>query len=343
VVASQQTSPKRLRRSLVALVMATAFGAAGCGGDGPASFVGRTSNAVVYVTWTRSGDALSGQLTQALRDDVDDGTVDTVRTSFDGTADGSTVALRLNQGLGSISTLTGELDGDELALDYPGVNGGVVTIPLREGDGEDFNAALADLRDEAQQDKLATDEAAAEQQAIERAATAADAVQAAIEALGQSAENATASNPDLYRADLDTIRSSLDTVKASYQVVQQAEANDFDTVCDDAAIVGDDVQIMQEDIAAMHADVRSNTDPAVLDDEVRELRLLLADMEAVDPALLPAGAPTRAQVEDAIRAARRAIRLSGGVGADLTAVEDLLDQAQAIKDKADAACQRAGG
>ena len=38
---------------------------AGCGDDGPASFVGRASNAVVYVTWTRSGDSLSGQLTQS--------------------------------------------------------------------------------------------------------------------------------------------------------------------------------------------------------------------------------------------------------------------------------------
>jgi hypothetical protein len=326
-----------------AVLIFAALAAAGCGDDGPASFVGRASNAVVYVTWTRSDDSLSGQLTQARRADENDGTVDTVRASFDGTADGSAVSLRLDQGLGSVSTLTGELDGDALALDYPGLDGEVITIRLREGDGTDFNSALSELRAEAEQDKQAADEAAAEEQALEDAAATADAVRAGIDALDQAAENATASNPELYQADLDTIRSSLDTVKSSYEVLTQGVAAGYGTVCEDASIVADDVQIMREDIARVRADVRRNTDPGVLGDDIRSLRGLLSELEATEPALVPAGAPTRADVEDAIRAARRTVRRAGARGADFAAADDLLAQAEAIKAKADDACQRSGG
>jgi hypothetical protein len=342
--AAARTATSAARLCAVALALVgVALAAAGCGDDGPASFVGRASNAVVYVTWTRSDDTLTGQLTQARRADENDGTVDTVRASFDGTADGSAVSLQLDQGLGAVSTLTGELDGDALALDYPGVDGDVVTIRLRKGDGSDFNTALAALRDEAGADKEAADAAAAEAQALQDAEDAAAAVRDRLAALGQAAEDATASSPALYQADLDTIRSSLDTVRSSYEELEDGVANDYGTVCDDAAVVADDVQIMREDIAVMRVDVRDSTNPGVLGDDIRELRALLAELEAVDPALVPADAPTRDQVEQAIRAARRKVRRAGARGADFAAADDLLDQAEAIKAKADAACQRAGG
>jgi chaperonin cofactor prefoldin len=335
----------RTRAISIILTIVAALVVAACGGsDEPASYVGKASNAVVYVSWTRSNDSLSGQLTQALAaDDVTQGTVNTQRVGFDGTVDGSAVSLRLNGGLGATSTLTGKLDGDTLALDYPGGDGGVITIRLHKGDSVAFNSALAALRDKAASAKQQADQVAADQQASEQAAQLADGVRTAIAALDQAAENATATGPDLYQSDLDTISSDLDTVKSSYEVVTEDVANGYnDTICDDASSVGDDVDNMKSDIDSMHGDVKSNSDPSVLDDDIQYLREQLAQMQGVDPAMLPADAPTQDEVDQAIRAARRKVRAEGGQGADFTKAQALLGQAEAIKAKADAACQAHG-
>jgi hypothetical protein len=319
---------------------------AGCGGsDGPAGYVGQASNAVVYVSWTRSNDSLSGQLTQSrAADDVQEGKVDTERVSFDGTVDGSAVSLRLNQGLGTTSTLTGKLDGDTLALDYPGADGAIITVTLHKGDSTAFNAALTTLRDKVTGAKDQADDAAAEQQARGDAAQLADGVRSSIAALDQSAGNATANGPDLYQSDLDTVRSDLDTVKSAYEVVTQAVENGYsDTICDDASNVGSDVDNMKYDIDSMRRDVKRNSDASVLDRDIHDLREQFTQLQAVDPSLLPDDAPTQQDVDAAIRAARRKVRAQGGEGANFDKAQARLAQAEAIKAKADAACQARGG
>jgi hypothetical protein len=330
------------------VLVLVSFGAmvAGCGaGDGPASYVGKASNAVIYVSWTQSKDALSGQLTQArASDDVQQGKVDTERMGFDGTVDGSAVSLRLNEGLGTTSTLTGKLDGDTLALDYPGTDGQIITINLHEGGSSDFNTALAALRDRVTRAKEQADQAAADEQARQDAAQLADSVRSGMAALDQSASNATASGPDLYQADLDTVSSDLDTVKSSYEVVTEAVDNGYhDTICDDDANVGDDVDNLKHDINSMHGDVKRNSDPGALDRDVDDLRATFAQMRSLAPALLPDDAPTKADVDAAISAARRKVRATGGQGANFTRAQQILSQAEAIKAKADAACQAHGG
>jgi len=72
---------------------------------GPGSS-GPPGNAAVYVTWTRTQDTLNGQLTQALMPDTPDGDVETERVSFTGTVSDDAVSLRLDQGLGTSTTLT---------------------------------------------------------------------------------------------------------------------------------------------------------------------------------------------------------------------------------------------
>lgn len=317
----------------------------GCGSsEGARRYVGTASNAVVYVSWTRSNDSLSGQLVQARADDdVHAGGIDTERVSFDGAVDGSAVSLRLDEGLGATLTLTGTLDGDTLALDYPGTDGGIITITLRKDDTAAFNAAVAALREKVSQEKERADQAAAEQQAREEAAGLADGVRFKMAGLEEAATNATANGPDLYQSDLDTVSSDLDTVKSSYEVVTEDANNGHnDTICDDAANVGDDVTNMKDDIGAMRDDVESGSDPRVLASAILDLRHQFAQMNDVDPSLLPDGAPTQDEVAAAISAARRKVRTKGREGANFTKAEALLAEAEAIKAKADAACQAHG-
>lgn len=69
---------------------------------------------------------------------------------------------------------TGKLDGDTLALDYPGADGQIITIKLHKSDSSAFDTALAALRNRVTGAKDEADQAAAEQQAREDAARLAD-------------------------------------------------------------------------------------------------------------------------------------------------------------------------
>lgn len=339
-----RSDPRRwLRRRLAGAASAVLL-LAGCGSDGPASYVGSASNAAVYVSWTRSGDSIDGQLTLALlSDEASSGEVKSSRASFTGTASGSSVSLAINEGLGTTSTITGTLKDGTLVLSYPGADGGVTPITLREGDAADYNAELDALRGKAADAKEQADADAQEAQAVKDGTTAADAVRSAIASLDQAADNATASNRDQYAADLDTIRADLDTAKSTYEVVTQDIENGYnDTICDDAASLGDDVASMKHDIGSMHGDRAQNRNAASIASDITALRTRFAEFQAIDPQYRPEDAPTKADVDAAITAARAKVRRQGGQGANFSAAQQLLGQAQALKAKADAACARLG-
>ena len=101
---------------------ARARGSSGGGSTGTSgSFVGTASDAAVLVQWTRSGGQLTGELQQALLDGS--GSSEEVSSqweAFTGTISGNSVTLSLNEGLGSVTNLTGSLDGQQLDLNYPG-------------------------------------------------------------------------------------------------------------------------------------------------------------------------------------------------------------------------------
>jgi hypothetical protein len=120
------------------MLLLSALLLAGCG-DVSGSYVGSTADSAVYVKWTRSDTSLKGELTRAS---IPDGTQ---RVTFTGTADGSTVSLRLSRALGARTTLNGALVGETLTLDYPG-EGEDSTIRLRSADRDAFDRVVAGLR-----------------------------------------------------------------------------------------------------------------------------------------------------------------------------------------------------
>lgn len=142
---------------------------AGCGGgsDGPGSYVGRTQNAVVFVQWTRDGSAVSGTLRQALLSE-DQAQVRESSAAITGTVQDGALTLQVGgQLLGS--AISGRFKGDELELDYPGVDGGVVEIKLSSDDAAGYNSQLGALRASAQQTKREQDVQAAQATATQRA------------------------------------------------------------------------------------------------------------------------------------------------------------------------------
>jgi hypothetical protein len=86
----------------------------------------------------------------------------------------------------------------------------------------------------------------------------------------------------------------------------------------------------------MRGDVKTNTNPSVL----TATSASSAETHALDPALLTADAPTQDDVGAANGAARCEVRAQGDQAANFTKALELLTQANALRAKADAACQR---
>jgi hypothetical protein len=175
---------------------------AGCG-DVSASYVGSTSDSAVYVKWTRSDASLKGELTRAS---VAGGTQ---RVAFTGSADGSSVSLRLARALGARTTLNGALVGETLTIDYPG-EGEASTIMLRAADKQAFDSVASALRTRsAQEASTPTPEAAA---------------------------TSTPARPD----------ALMDAVRAAYDQVRTDETMHYtDTICDDVSALRAAVQSLR--------------------------------------------------------------------------------------------------
>jgi hypothetical protein len=332
-----------------ALGLALATLAAGCGDDGPESYVGRASNAVVHVSFTRSDDQLTGTLTQALSE-AGSAKVDTDRVGLAGTVDDSAVSLELDHGLGIQTTLTGELSDDELKLDYPGADGSITTLTLEAADTDKFNAELADLRAQTEQAQAAAEQAQAaadaEQAAYANAQGLADTIASGLAALDDAVSAARAAAGSDYQSSLAVIRDQLRLVKEGTQMVlDEVGTIDNDLACSDAATVASDVQTMENDLATLDGDrATARNDAAEIRRAIRTLTDDFQALQAADPQYLPADIADQEAVDRAVADARATLRqLRSRGGSARATAEQLLAEARRYLAQAEAACERAGG
>ncbi len=316
-----------------------------CGDSGPTSFVGKASNSVIFVEWTREGSRLEGTFRQALIKPGDPTTVDENAAPLSGTVSGSDVTLRIGGELLG-RTMTGKLDGSTLELRMDGAAGGILDVKFEEGESDDYNAGLANLQADA--DQAIADQAAAEAEAEQAQEVVANAgrVRADMDAIDKAAEDLKSGSSASFDGDLDTIRGSLETVKQALELVKQdVQAGETEVVCSDADVVKSDAEVLEGDIEATVGSSRdvSSADAGSVRKAIRELRASFGALQAADPALVPADAPTQADVDATIIRARRAIKAAGGSGSRaMVEAEKLLDQAQAYVAEAQALCDQHG-
>ena len=313
------------------------------------SFVGTASNAAILVQWTRSGDQLTGELQQALLDGS--GSTEQVSSqleAFTGTISGNSITLSLNQGLGSVTNLTGTLDGQELALNYPGQGGGVITIRMAPGGPSDFNADLTSLRGQAGQAQNQAAQQEAAQQQANSVASDSQAVSNDLSAL-QSAEH-DATGTGSVAGDLAQMRKDLGQTQTDLQHVlgEAGHTTDVDTLCSDADTVSSDYDTVSGDYDTISGDQDSSDgDTGDISTAIKELQhdqqALDAD-RASDPADVPADAPTDSQINQAIKAGQAQINgESGTTGSAISQAKTMLNAANSDSNKALAACSAAGG
>ena len=309
---------------------------------------GHRVHAAILVQWTRSSGQLSGELQQALLEGS--GSTEQVSTqsqAFTGTVSGNSVTLSLNQGLGSVSNLTGTLDGQQLDLNYPGQDGQVITIETAPGGPSDFNSDLANLQGEAGQAQTQAAQQQAAQQRTNSVASDAQAVSNDLSTLESSEHDA--SGTGSVAADLAQMRKDLGQTETDLQhVLGEAAHSDVNTLCSDADTVSSDYDTVAGDYDTISGGQDSSGgDTGDISTAIKALQhdqqVLDADRNS-DPGDVPADAPTDSLMNQAVKAGQAQINgESGTTGSALLEAKTMMNGANADSNKAQATCSAAGG
>jgi hypothetical protein len=316
--------------------------------DNSGSFVGIASNAAILVQWTRNGSQLTGELQQALlQGSGSQEQVSNQSAAFTGTISGSSVTFSLNQGLGSVSNLTGTLNDSELDLTYPGQNGGVITIPMQPGGASDFNTDLTKLQGEAGRANTQAAQAQTAQQQANSVASDAQTVANDLSSLQQAVQNANGTGSvtgDLAQMQRDVGQTRTDLQK----VLSEQGQTDSSTPCGDADTVQGDADTVQGDYDTIQGDQDSSGGDA--SNITAAISQLKHDQAALDsdlqnnPADVPANAPTDGQITQATKGAEANISGENSTtGGAMSQAKQMLNTAQGYASKAQAACSAASG
>ena len=311
---------------------------AGCGGeDGDSatrSFVGKTDDLVLYVTWNRDGDELSGALTQGQLEDGKQ--VQTSRASLTGKISGSGVTLDLKGPYGPAS-LTGKLEGNALELEYLRAGEGLVTVSLDEGGAGVFNSELAALSDRVEQTKADAQSEAGETSEKDRVAQHAQVVEDDIVALRTAVATALSAKGPNRAANLAKLRRELEVLRDHAQAAVRAGDR---RACSSAASVKSDLSTLENHAAALaNKQAARDRDTGSVDAAIDKLREDFLTLQDGDPRYLPPEAPKQRAVGRAIAQARRKLRKRGSPSGDTSkAVDAILQKARALDGRASALC-----
>ncbi|MDX6690616.1 MAG: hypothetical protein QOG15_2073 [Solirubrobacteraceae bacterium] len=334
-----------MRPCVLAASALAALMLAGCGGgssdkNGSQSFVGKTDSVVLYVTWTRSGNDLTGSLTQGTLP-AGKTQVATKRGALTGTVSGDTVTVDVANEYGEKSRLNGTLSGDSLALEYLSGSSGVTTVRMEPAGADEFNVALAGLSDSAGQAQADAQTAAADNVERNRVIGHSDAVIDDLAALMNALTASLPAKGSSYRADLARLQSTLRSLKDHARAALSADRL---SVCSSAALVQSDAQAIESGVAALQTkQERVTTGTTAVNDAIKKLTDDFTTLQDDDRKYLPDDAPVLRTVSRAVRDARRKLRKFSSSGTDPgTDVNAMLQEAQSLNTQTAAACRTGG-
>ncbi len=111
--------------------------------NGPGSFVGSASNAVMFVQWTRAGETVTGSLREAITKSLAGSGITATDYPFTGVIHGDGITLNLTGA--ESTTYVGEVKGEGFNLTLPGKGGSLITIEFVAGEVSSYNEATRQL------------------------------------------------------------------------------------------------------------------------------------------------------------------------------------------------------
>ena len=112
--------------------------------NGPASFIGHASNAVMLIQWTRSGTSVTGSLREAIAK-ASALRLESVDRAFTGVIAGKGITLNLSGALGESTAYVGEVKENGFTLTVPGQGSNLITINFEPGEVSGYDAATKQL------------------------------------------------------------------------------------------------------------------------------------------------------------------------------------------------------
>jgi hypothetical protein len=112
--------------------------------NGPASFIGRASNAVTFIQWTRSGRSVTGSLREAIAK-AGALRLESADRAFTGVIAGKGITLNLSGALGESTAYVGEMKENGFTLTVPGRGSNLITINFEPGEVSGYDAATKKL------------------------------------------------------------------------------------------------------------------------------------------------------------------------------------------------------
>ena len=112
--------------------------------NGPASFIGNASNAVMFIQWTRLGRNVTGSLREAIAK-TESLRLESADRAFTGVIAGKGITLNLNGALGESTAYVGEVKEDGFTLTVPAQRRNLITINFEPGEVSGYDAATKQL------------------------------------------------------------------------------------------------------------------------------------------------------------------------------------------------------
>ena len=112
--------------------------------NGPASFIGHASNAVMFIQWTRAGQTVTGNLREAITKTGSLG-LESVDKAFTGVIAGNGITLNIRGALGESTAYVGEIKGNDFTLTVPGQGSSLITIGFAPGEATGYDEATKQL------------------------------------------------------------------------------------------------------------------------------------------------------------------------------------------------------
>jgi hypothetical protein len=180
-----------------------------------------SSSEAMFLAWVNTNNNLSGQ-TQDAKIQTNNGSeqVNSTHGSFTGTLSNGQVSLSFSGYLGYSSIITGTYDGTNLTLSLPTSNGGMGSFSFVPATNDDFNAAVAKLQAQANNDMATVS-------AISAQATTIATQQQAV----TDANNAVSNDLSNIQGDVSSLNqaATFDSVFSSYAKDWQQMQNDYQT------------------------------------------------------------------------------------------------------------------
>ncbi|HEY4451357.1 MAG TPA: hypothetical protein VGN13_07155 [Solirubrobacteraceae bacterium] len=112
--------------------------------NGPASFIGHASNAVMFIQWTRSGPNVTGSLREAITKTSSLG-LESDSKAFTGVIAGNGITLNVHGALGEGPAYVGEIKQNGFMLTVPGQGSNLITISFAPGEVSGYDEATKQL------------------------------------------------------------------------------------------------------------------------------------------------------------------------------------------------------